>query len=445
MKKKFSNILNILMSSGPAVWYSEKSLVMKVFIAALLPAILFSLYLMTGKGGDINSSKAVGTVTKGDFTISTTESGAIKAKRSMTVSAPKVGINLQIIYLVDEGTFVKKGDSIVQFDPGEIQKSIDQKQSELDIAKADLERADASSASQIAKMEAGLKDVEANLRLQELSMEKLKYEAQIDVETGKLRLEQARIKVAEARENMESQLKILKIDREKQVLRIRQAEAELDKWKDNLDKLTLTAPADGLVVYQESWNRAAGGMVKIKVGDTSYAGEALVELPDLSELQVKVQINEVDISNISVGHKAKIVMDAFDSPQYTGVVTEISTLARKKGWRSSVKVFDVIVDIDKVDDKLKPGMTAKVEIISEVIPDVISVPIESIFDVNGEKVVYVVKGKSWKARTVTVGKRNDNFAIITDGVKEGEKILLNDPQMQTSDGHKEKKGSSFKF
>ncbi len=431
---------------GMMKWYLSRSLKMKIVVAAAFIVLIVVGYnLMNGSSAAAEGTGTTGVVKRGDFVISTTESGEIRAKRSMTVTAPKVGVNLQIIELIPEGSFVKKGDRVVQFDPGEIQKSIEQKESELDIAKADFQKTEASEASQVSQMEANLKDMEANLRLQELQMERLKYESEIEMETGKLRLEQAVIKVEESKKNMESQLKILKAEREKQVLRIQQAQAELEKWKDYLDKLTLTAPADGLVVYQESWNRASGGMEKIKMGDTPYSGEPVLELPDLSELQVKVQVNEVDIGSIAVGDKTEIVMDAYETPKYTGKVVEISTLARRKNWRSDVKVFDIIVDIDKVDERLKPGMTAKVEIVSEVIPDVLSVPIEGVFDEDGKKIVYASRVGGYKKREVTIGKRNDNFVIITDGLEEGDSILLTDPAAGASSSSGEQNQKSFQL
>ncbi len=401
-------------------------------IVALCILVAIILIIRAGKQSLTKESGKIETapVQKGEFVISLTESGEASAKNSKTISAPKVGVNLQIVEMVSEGTFVEKGDEVVRFDQREILKSIEKKRSELAIAKADLEKAKADAESRLAQLNASLRDARAQLKLQKLNMKKLKYEADIEVQRGKLELKQAKIKVKQAKSKIESEKRVIEANRENLKMKINRAKSELEKWLNYKDALVLKAPADGLVVYQEHW-RSGTGLEKYKVGDTPTPGAAIVELPDLSDMQVKVKVNELDINRIQKNDKAEIKPEAFRDKNYTGYVSNISTLAKRKDWGSSVKAFDVTVELEDKDKKVKPGMTMKVEIISEKIEDAIYVPIEAVFNKNDKKVVYVKEFGGFEKRPVTIGKRNTNYVVVKKGLEKGEAVALQDPMIKS--------------
>ena len=350
---------------------------------------------------------------------------------------------LQIVELAPEGTEVKEGDFLIQFDTQDVQKQIHDKEAELEIARADLMKERANQSSQMAQLESNLQDSKASYQLAELRLEQVKYEADVEVDKAKLELQRAEISLTQAEAKIEAQKIINQAELQKLNLKIRQAEEELAKARRGLEDLTVKAPKPGLIVYSKIW-KGGGEQEKIKVGDQAWPGQKLVEIPDLSVMLLKTDVNEVDISKIEKGQEVNIKLDAFDEPQFHGVVTEIASLAHKKDQESDVKVFDITVEIDQSDPKLKPGMTARAEIVVETVPDVVYVPIEAVHEKEDTTVVYTVASLP-KPTKVKVGKRNDNYVIIEEGLEEGQRVALRDPTLKLEElGEKAETASKAK-
>ena len=361
----------------------------------------------------------------GAFRIELTATGEISAAQSINISAPRVRTNLQIVKLVDEGTVVDSGDFLLQFDVNELQKEIDDRQSELEIAQANLEKSQASMEANMAQLISSLENSEASYQLAKLRLEQMAFEADVKVQEEKLRLRQAEISYTQSQSKIESQKKMDTAELTMLELKIKQAKAELEKSKTQLAQMTVTAPAPGLVVYQKIWK--GSGMEKIKIGDTPWRGQSLIQLPDLSKMEVISEISEVEIGQIEKGQSVSIKLDAFPDPEFTGVVGDVASLAHEKEGQSEIKVFDVVVDINEMDPLLKPGMTAKAKILVKEIPDQTYVPIEAVFDKDNKKVVYVLNG-GVKTVEVVPKERNENFVVVEGELEAGQSVSLVDPQ-----------------
>lgn len=361
----------------------------------------------------------------GEFVVDLKESGRLKAENSVTITAPPVRMNLQIVFLVEEGTVVESGDVIVQFDSTELKKMIDDSQAELDIARANLTRNKASMASQMANLKSAVENSQASFRLATLRLEQMKFEADVRIEEGKLNLKQAEISLNRSLEQVEAQREIDSADLMSLEIKIKQAELDLEKTYRDLSRLTIRAPSPGLVVYKETWK--GGEMSKVQVGDTPWRGMALVELPDLSVMMVKTAVSEVDVSKLKLGQEVEVKLDAYPDPTFIGDVADIAALARDSDGNSEAKVFDVLIRIRDSDPILRPGMSTTERIIIDRLPDKTWVPIEAVFDRGGKMIVWVEDGYSWRDVEVDIGARNDNFVVIESGVQPGMRVLLVDP------------------
>lgn len=102
-------------------------------------------------------------------------------------------------------------------------------------------------------------------------------------------------------------------------------------------------------------------------------------------------------------------------------------MATKKDWDAKIKTFETIVSLNEMDSQMKPGMTCMVDIIIKKIPDVVSVPIDSVFEREGKTIVYVMGSRSPKKKEVVLGERNTTHIIVTQGLSSGDKIALRDP------------------
>jgi multidrug efflux pump subunit AcrA (membrane-fusion protein) len=152
-----------------------------------------------------------------------------------------------------------------------------------------------------------------------------------------------------------------------------------------------------------------------------------VNLPDLSEMIVETAVSEVDANKVDTGQEVIVTLDAFPDRLYHGSVIKKGTLARKKERGSKLNVFDVDVAIENADEDVKPGMSASCDIIIDRIESVVSVPLEAVFEKEGQTVVYL---KNKKERKVSVGRRNDEAIEIVDGLEGDEEICLIDPTLE---------------
>jgi multidrug efflux pump subunit AcrA (membrane-fusion protein) len=188
------------------------------------------------------------------------------------------------------------------------------------------------------------------------------------------------------------------------------------------ESLTIKSPGDGLVIYKEI--RGSGGFAKVKTGDMVWYGQDLMDIADLSVMLVKSRINELDASQLVVGQQAIIKLESLPEATFYGTVSQIATLATRRR-NSDMKDFDVMILIDGNDPRLKPGMTAGVEIITDRLDAAIYAPLEAVFEKENRTVVY--REGSTESVTVKLGPQNGNSVVIASGVRAGDRICLRDP------------------
>ena len=249
--------------------------------------------------------------------------------------------------------------------------------------------------------------------------------AEIEQEKLRLKYEQAEKKYQETLKKIESQNQSNQADLNVLYEKKAKAQADYDMAKKSLDDMTLRAPKDGLVVLKEIWKGM--GMSKVQEGDQVWPGFPILEIPDLSAMEIKMHLNEVDVSYVKSGQQAYVQVDAFPDLTFEGKVERVASMATKKDWDAKIKTFETIVSLEEMDERMRPGMTCQVDIIIQRIPDVISVPIESVFEREGKTVVYVMGSRSAKKMEVELGKRNTTHIIVTKGLNQGDRIALRDP------------------
>ncbi len=207
-----------------------------------------------------------------------------------------------------------------------------------------------------------------------------------------------------------------------------------DAYDDAVDTAagrTVTAPAAGSVV---ALNAVAGAAVG--AGGTTASGAEgggtgpLVQIADLSQMTVKVQVNEVDISRIAVGQAARVTFSALPGVMLDAQVTRISTTAAADpyGGSGGVVTYDVELLIPEPAPELKPGMTASVEILMQSVPDALTVPTSALMTDDGiSYYVYVMSDPETEAverRNVSVPAQSDTTAVIEGEVAEGDLVVL---------------------
>jgi len=199
-------------------------------------------------------------------------------------------------------------------------------------------------------------------------------------------------------------------------------EEKLAKYRKQLENCKIYAPHDGMATYAtEHW-----GGTRIEEGATVRERQNIITLPDLSVMEVKTGVHESVLDLIREGLPATITVDAFPDRKYKGSVKKVAVVADRGEWHSTdVKVYTTIVTIDEEVERLRPGMSAVVDIHVERIKDVLSVPVQAIVQVSDDNWCYVDANGSVELRRVTIGKTNDKFVEIREGFKEGDRVVLN--------------------
>ncbi len=348
-------------------------------------------------------------ITNSEFVISLKTTGRVDAVRAVTLSTPRIR-GLQITWLAPEGIIVKKGAPIIKFDASKQMSDLADNESDLKIKNSALQRT---------RQEYNIQEKQLTLDLEKSrrNYDEKKHEAVRIGEEAKMELELAEL-------NFNAKLDQLKADVEKAEVEVQRAKDKVQLATKELAQMTINAAIPGLVVYLEIWK--GGTMDKVQEGDSPWPGQGLVNIPDLSEMKIETTVSEVDANKVDTGQAVEVVLDAFPDEVYEGVVLSKSTLARRKESGSKINVFDVEVAITKQDKNFKPGMSASCNIIIERIPEVLSVPLESVFEKDGITVVYL---KNKKMREVEVGRRNDMSIEIVSGLDGDEEICLVDPTL----------------
>jgi HlyD family secretion protein len=434
--KRSSLKLDDVLEKVKAPKYLKKKKFLILGIVVILVLVFYSVFSFSSA----ESSIPLFTVKKGNFLVSVTESGELRAKNSISVSTPRVRGNIKIVYLVPEGNRVNAGDTIVRFDPTEALNTLKEAESKLEIAISEKLKLEANQLSGMTRMESDLKSAELSFELSRLNLEQMKFEAEIKQQESNLNHQKNELSFKKARQDFESQKIINHSELNKVDIEVQQKKADLERAKRDLENLTLTSPAEGLVVYETNWSSGR----KVAIGDNPWPGMTLISLPDLTAMESVTYINEVDVSRIKKGLKVEVKLDAFQDSIFAGTITSVASIGRTKDNNSNIKVFETGVEIAAQSEILKPGMTTGNKIIINEIPDVIYVPIESVFDKEGKKIVYVKTASGFNEQEVITGEKSENYIVIINGLEPGNEITLRDPDEKIEEGNtRQENGSSL--
>ncbi len=400
----------------------------------ILPIIVLLLFFSCSKNN--KTEIPVANVQQGTFYLDIFEEGSIDAIRSTNINSPNISWRygmLKIIDIVDDGTEVQTGDTLVVFDPSEVRKAIVDSEANLEMKNAELVKLKAEHQSAIVELEADLEITRLSQEISKIEFEAANYEADIKKQEIRLNMEKANIALDKAIEQIENRKKIQQEEIKQKMLEIRQSEQELAEGYETLSNLFLISPSPGIAIIAQNWSSDA----KFQIGDQCWSGYTLIELPDLSSLKASVQINEVDISKISTGMPAEIKPDAFSDSIYSAEVLSVANLAVNKDRDSKIKVFPVDILIKSNSENLMPGLTVSCRIIVDKIDDVIFVPLEAMNAESQTDFVYVKNNNGFEKREVETGQRNTDYVIIKRGLKANEKVAMINPYAQSEESQKQ--------
>jgi multidrug efflux pump subunit AcrA (membrane-fusion protein) len=352
--------------------------------------------------------------------------GTFKAVRATPIVAPlESGREQKIAVLARDGSILKAGDLVVEFDPWGAQREAADGNADLaaaeakiakskaeagktarslsldrDVAKEDLDRAetfhltDRQLYSRVAIIESAL-DRDLFTKKADVAGRKLATSGKLsaaDHALGEIEAGKARVKVAMA--------------------------------EKSLKNLRILAPHDGLLLLEKKdW---AGALPF--VGDSVWPGQKIGEIPDLSELEAKVFVLEADAAGLKTGLLARIAIEGRPGQEYPAKVSRVDALAKPRERQSPVKYFETTLSLEKTNPALmKPGQRVRAVIELEAADGVIAIPRGALFEKDGKRVVYRREGGGFVPVEVAVGRNSIARVVVEKGLRDGDRIALRDP------------------
>ena len=209
---------------------------------------------------------------------------------------------------------------------------------------------------------------------------------------------------------------------------LRLNEERLQREEEQLEKSKIFAPKGGMVVYAKTRKRFSSESM-IEEGAQVRKRQELITLPDTSQMKVDIKIHESQISKVKKGQTTFIVLDQQPDQRYKGIVSKVAPLPDSASFFSDPNLKEYATEIlvtDTLPD-LKPGVSARAEIVITNIPNTLKVPIQSVTTVEGKQVVFKQTMGGANAMPVKVGLFNTKFIEVLDGVDAGDAILLAPP------------------
>jgi multidrug efflux pump subunit AcrA (membrane-fusion protein) len=395
-----------------------------LFVFALLGAAGYGAYrYRTGQGAEVLPSAPA---RQGDFLVIIRCRGELKASRSVQIYTPMVP-NLRIAWLASPGNLVKEGDVIVKFDSSSSAQQLMQKEAALRQAQATLDQALAQAKITADQDKTDLADSEFTVERARLEASKQEIVSRIQGEESKVDygVAQQKLKVEEATVALHAasdKSKLASLTRQRDA-----AQADVDLMKSRLGQMEIKSPVAGVITlgfnYSQGWMNAK----QFKVGDNVYSGMVLAELPDLTTLQMDAKVEETDRGRLHEGQDVRVRVDSLPELTIEAKIGAISLLAETSNEWPPVRNFRAYSYLTKPDPRLRPGMNGGMDIITDRIPNAISIPAKALYTKDGKPIVYVASKDAYTPTPIDILARNPD-EIAVKGLKVGEMVTLVDPE-----------------
>jgi len=407
-------------------------------------SIIISILLATAIGAVVAANRVhlptkkdevpLALVKRGSLDLDVHSTGELRASREIMLTAPAIGgDSLQITELARTGGMVKKGDIVLVFDPSEQHYKLEQNHSELLQAEQEITKAKADAVVQAAEDQVALLKARYSVRRAELDVQKNELESKIDADKNLLALEQAKRVLTELEKDAESHKATGKAAIYLAQEKSNKARLAMNQAQQNLERMKVVAPIDGLVSIQKN-QQAAGGVYftgmslpDFRPGDQVYPGTAIANIVDPMSLDLTSKVSEQDHGNIRQGEPVEVTFDALSGLVFHGVVKSLGGMSVRQMFEaSSSGGFEVTIQLTGNDPRLRSGFTAQILFKGGSLSNVITIPRQSLFLKDGKRIVYVKSGNGYDQREVRIKSQSESRAAV-EGVDEGSMVTLIDP------------------
>jgi HlyD family secretion protein len=373
-------------------------------------------------------------VRRGDLRMDVYATGELRASHMETMAAPPIGGGvLEITRLLHTGTPVKKGDLVIEFDPSEQHYKIEQNRSELLQADQEITKAKADAAVTAAQDKVAILKAHFDVRRAELDVQKNELVSAIDARKNDLALESAKRVLSELEQDVKSRKAsgqaTIALAEEKR----NKAKLAMDQAQQNIEKMRVTAPMDGLVALEKN-ERSAGGMFfggmilpEYRQGDQVDAGAAVSKVIDPKEMELAAKVGELDRNNVREGQPVDIELDALPGTVFHGSVKTMGGSNQRHFWEAeSGANFEITIALTEKDSRLRPGLTAHIVVHGEARKNVLYLPRQAVISKESKRIVYVKNGSNFEPHELKILAENESRAVV-EGIAAGTEVTMVDP------------------
>ncbi|MFV0266582.1 MAG: efflux RND transporter periplasmic adaptor subunit [Draconibacterium sp.] len=373
------------------------------------------------------------TAQKGKFESMVYSSGQLESQEADYITVPAVFRDnrlriweITIADMIEEGSRVDSGDYVATIDHSAVDEQyktamdeLDQRFTEYEDSKIDSNLTLSNQRDQIVNAQLDLEERQIIIKESVYEAPSVKRKAEMDLEKAERKYEQMKQAYV-----LKQQQEANKVDR--RFINYKQAKERVDLLQSVYDALTIRSPKSGIIGYYRYSGRGAA----VKANSTiSTRSPAIATFPKMNTLISTTFINEIDISRIKAGQKVAIGIDAFPEKMLEGEVSSIANVGQLLP-RSDAKVFEVKIKVIGDDEELKPSMTTSNVIQTGYAEEAVFVPLESVFTNDSLSYVYLSEkdGRKIQKQVVETGIQNENFVVALQGIKEGDRLLLTEPE-----------------
>ncbi|NOR87745.1 MAG: HlyD family efflux transporter periplasmic adaptor subunit [Bacteroidales bacterium] len=393
-----------------------------ILISFTILLVLFLSWFFYPKAND--SSSILTKVESGKFIISVTTTGELDAKSSTEIKGPsnlrsvEIWSDIKLENIVDEGTVVDSGDYIATLDKTPIMNKLKDVDANIDKLNSQITSLKLDSALTLRAARDALINLEYGAEEARLEVENSKFEPPAAQRKVEISYEKSLRALEQAKENY-----VLKKNKEETSIQEVMIDFNKDQNRkqmilDLIGEFTIKAPQAGMVIYAKTYRGD-----KIKNGSMiSPWRPTVAKLPDLTKMIIKTYVNEIDISKVKVDQQVEVGVDAFPDKILKGVISSVANIGEEMK-NSTAHVFEVIIDVEGLDDDLRPAMTTKNKIVTDEIEDVIYIPLECLNTSDSIQFVYI----NGRKQQVETDQSNDENIIVTDGLSAGDDLYIYPP------------------
>jgi len=380
----------------------------------------------------IKPSSKVYKVKKENFEALISCKGEIQSEKAVLITIPDVFgdrtleiYDMQIKDLIPEGSIVKKGDFVGLLDQGRIKQLKQNNEEALKKLLFNINDAKIDSAVELVALRDGIEQFGFDLQYKKIELEQSVFESPAYQRTSQMAYERALRQLEYKKRAYLMTQKGLRTHISRDEDKMNLLVGKDKKYQLAFDEARITAPQSGMLIYGRTYGR--GGSRKLTIGSyVSMQNPVIATLPDLSILNSETYVEEIYIARIKVGDSARVYIDALKNQEKIGAISDISNVGQEMTGYDS-KVFKVNIRIESDNDKVKPAMTTNNEIIIAREPNVLVIPRSALFLEEGKQFVYLKELGGISIKDVECGNQSDKLVVIKNGLKEGDKILLNKP------------------